>query len=155
MVQEDDFSLNVGLDKNTDYNFSRVHYQLGLGAAWTLSTIEGSVMIRPVLQSGVEQVFTAIDAEVPWPMVRSSLWPNPAQDGFTVSVNGIDRNPSVCVMVDMMGRTVHEVAWTRGQRANDHRCGGSTSRTLPGDGRGRAGRDSRAARTAQLIPRDI
>ena len=113
MVQEDDFSLNVGLDKNTDYNFSRVHYQLGLGAAWTLSTIEGSVMIRPVLQSGVEQVFTAIDAEV---VADGSvnLWPNPAQDGFTVSVNGISQ-PLSLRLVDMTGRTVYEVAWTRGQ----------------------------------------
>ena len=70
-------------------------------------------MIRPVLQSGVEQVFTAIDAEV---VADGSvnLWPNPAQDGFTVSVNGISQ-PLSLRLVDMTGRTVYEVAWTRGQ----------------------------------------
>ena len=51
MVQEMEFALNIGLDKNTNYNFSRLYYQLGLGAEWTLSTIEGSVMIRPVAVS--------------------------------------------------------------------------------------------------------
>ena len=73
IVQEDDFSLNIGLDKNTDYNFSRVHYQLGLGAEWTTSTIEGSVMIRPVLQAGVEEVFTWI-GEAPVAEGEVKLW---------------------------------------------------------------------------------
>ena len=63
MVQEMDFSLNIGLDKNTDYNFTRVHYQLGLGAEWVLSTIQGTVMIRPVLQAGVDDVFVAVEEQ--------------------------------------------------------------------------------------------
>lgn len=114
MVQEADFSLNVGLDKNTDYNFSRVHYQLGLGADWTLSTIEGSVMIRPVLQAGVEEVFTWIDEE---PEVASTLsvWPNPALDRLTVAWADA-LLPKWLRVVDMMGRTVSEVAWLQGQK---------------------------------------
>ena len=95
MVQEDDFSLNIGLDKNTDYNFSRVHYQLGLGAEWTLSTIEGSVMIRPVLQPVWSRCSLAIDGKLPWPRVRSSLWPNPAADRLTV-IDGWCATPVGC-----------------------------------------------------------
>lgn len=113
IVQEDDFSLNIGLDKNTDYNFSRVHYQLGLGAEWTTSTIEGSVMIRPVLQAGVEEVFTWI-GEAPVAEGEVKLWPNPAADRLTVMTGG-ETQPRWLRMVDMMGRTVSEAAWMCGR----------------------------------------
>lgn len=111
MVQEADFSLNIGLDKNTDYNFTRLHYQLGLGAEWTLSTIEGSVMVRPVLQAGVEQVFVAVEegAEPLAPSVR--IWPNPAQDRLTV----MGAEPAVrWSVVDLSGRVLEAGLWPQG-----------------------------------------
>ena len=113
MVQEDDFSLNIGLDKNTDYNFSRVHYQLGLGAEWSLSTIAGSVMIRPVLQAGVEEVFTSLGEE-PEAEGTFRLWPNPAKGRLSVAWTGVSQ-PRLLRVVDMMGRTVSEVDWMYGQ----------------------------------------
>ena len=111
MVQEADFSLNIGLDKNTDYNFTRLHYQLGLGAEWTLSTIEGSVMVRPVLQAGVEQVFVAVE-EGAEPLATSvRIWPNPAQDRLTV----MGAEPAVrWSVVDLSGRVLEAGLWPQG-----------------------------------------
>lgn len=113
MVQELEFSLNIGLDKNTDYNYSRVHYQLGLGGEWTLSTIEGTVMIRPVLQAGVEEVFTAIGGEVEGGEATMAVWPNPAGSSVTVSAKeGLD--PKGIRMMDLAGRVVLERTWNPG-----------------------------------------
>ena len=114
MVQEGEFSLNLGLDKNTDMNFMQVHYQLGLGAEWTPSTIEGTIMIRPVLQAGVEQVFVGVDeglaAEEPGAF---KVWPNPATFDVTIQVNGIGQ-PVSAKVVDLMGRDVHTARWPDG-----------------------------------------
>lgn len=116
MVQESDFSLNVGLDKNTDYNFTRLHYQLGLGSEWTLSTIEGSVMVRPVLQAGVDQVFVAVEdlgeaAEV-------KVWPNPARERLSVAWSGIDR-PLRWSVMDLSGRMLEAGLWPAGSGRMD------------------------------------
>jgi hypothetical protein len=112
MVQESEFSLNIGLDKNTDYNFSRLHYQLGLGAEWTLSTIEGTVMIRPVLQAGVEQVFVALDE---FSEAEPSLhaWPNPAADVLQLAVD-TDFGAQEIRCLDLTGREVMLSRWAPG-----------------------------------------
>ena len=113
MVQEADFSLNIGLDKNTDYNFTRLHYQLGLGAEWTLSTIEGSVMVRPVLQAGVEQVFVALDDLGPAAEPAFSAWPNPAQDALTLAWSGLEPAERWSI-VDLSGRVLRTGSWPQG-----------------------------------------
>lgn len=112
MVQEAEFALNIGLDKNTDYNFSRVHYQLGLGAEWVSSTIQGTVMVRPVLQAGVEQVFVALnDLKEVEPAVYA--WPNPATDVLQLAV-GADFDAQEMRCLDLMGREVLFHRWTPG-----------------------------------------
>jgi hypothetical protein len=112
VVQESEFSLNMGLDKNTDYNFSRLYYQLGLGAEWTLSTIEGTVMIRPVLQAGVEQVFVTLD-DVQVAKGALQIWPNPASGEVFLSVDaGFDPREVQCV--DLTGRQISTTIWPQG-----------------------------------------
>lgn len=115
MVQEYEFALNLGLDKNTDYNFSRLYYQLGLGAEWTLSTVEGTVMIRPVLQAGVEQVFTALDGPDAAP-AEVAVWPNPAVGALNIAI-GSEGLPVAVRMVDMVGRSVLSQSWPAGRSA--------------------------------------
>ena len=112
MVQEGEFSLNIGLDKNTDFNFSRLHYQLGLGADWTLSTIEGSVMIRPVLQAGVEEVFVAVEETEQVP-VGVAIWPNPARDRLNVQWQG-ETVPIGWYVMDLSGRQLDAGRWPDG-----------------------------------------
>ena len=114
MVQESDFSLNIGLDKNTDYNFTRVHYQLGLGAEWVLSTIQGSVMVRPVLQAGLDDVFVAVeDGDAVPAMETVTVWPNPARAALNVAWSGVDR-PERWSVVDLSGRVLDAGMWPLG-----------------------------------------
>jgi hypothetical protein len=114
MVQEGDFSLNLGLDKNTDFNFSRLHYQLGLGADWTLSTIEGTVMIRPVLQAGVEEVFVGVDGMAQDRGVAEvSVWPNPARDQVAVQWQGVTP-PLRWSVVGLTGALLDQGNWPLG-----------------------------------------
>lgn len=112
-TQELDVSLNLGLDKNSDYNFTRLHYQLGLGAEWTLSTIEGSVMIRPVLQSGLEEVFVAVEEGTSDASQALIVWPNPARDRMAIQWNGHAPAHRWSVM-DLSGRTLAAGPWSEG-----------------------------------------
>lgn len=76
LIQQEDTRLNVGLDKNTNTNPSHLWYKFpSLG--WQQSTIEGSLMVRPVLRAGKEAVSTVVETQaVPAP----ALHPNPGAD---------------------------------------------------------------------------
>ena len=52
-IQSGEVELPVGLDKNTDFNPTKLFYNLGFGTNWEPSSIQGTVMIRPVLKSGI------------------------------------------------------------------------------------------------------
>lgn len=115
LVQEMEFSLNIGLDKNTDYNFTRLHYQLGLGAEWVLSTIPGTVMIRPVLQAGVDDVFVSIEDIEPVTPTTEALqaWPNPAGEQLTLAWSEVEPPTRWC-MLDLSGRALGNGLWPLG-----------------------------------------
>ncbi|MEO0403657.1 MAG: T9SS type A sorting domain-containing protein, partial [Bacteroidota bacterium] len=82
LVQNNAVDMNFGLDKNTNQNPSKLFYQLGLGASWQQSAIEGTVMIRPVFKAGKTDVWNSIE-EVS--AVEASVYPNPAVDQVTVA----------------------------------------------------------------------
>lgn len=99
-VQESTTMLNIGLDKNTDANPGRLHYALGLGGAWTPSTIAGSLMVRPVLRAGKQDTWTALESPLAPPALRA--YPNPT-DGECL-VEGAA--PGLWLLLDGTGRTV-------------------------------------------------
>ena len=101
-VQESASMLNVGLDKNTNANLGRLHYSLGLGGAWLPSTIEGSLMVRPVLRAGKQDTWTAVD-QLPGEDQGLRAFPNPTAGGGC-TVEGVA--PGAWVLVDGMGRQV-------------------------------------------------
>jgi hypothetical protein len=101
-VQESATMLNVGLDKNTNANLGRLHYSLGLGGAWLPSTIEGSLMVRPVLRAGKQDTWTAVD-QLPGEDQGLRAFPNPTAGGGC-TVDGVA--PGAWVLVDGMGRQV-------------------------------------------------
>jgi hypothetical protein len=76
-VQSGDVELPVGLDKNTDFNPTKLFYNLGFGTDWQASTIQGTVMIRPVLQSGNTN-WTGISNLHFQPALN--VFPNPTED---------------------------------------------------------------------------
>jgi hypothetical protein len=80
-VQSGETELPVGLDKNTDFNPTKLHYNLGFGTNWEASGIQGTVMIRPVLKSGLEN-WTATDELVQVNDIQT--FPNPVISEFTI-----------------------------------------------------------------------
>lgn len=81
-VQDSNTELNLGLDKNTNANPSRLFFQLGLGGQWQSSGIEGSVMIRPVFKSGMTNIWNNVEEVTELPV---EVYPNPTQNGVNIS----------------------------------------------------------------------
>lgn len=78
LVQTGNTMLNFGLDKNSSANIGKLRYQLGLGGEWLASGIEGTVMIRPVLRAGKQEVWTGVvEAEGVEPGEGLRVFPNP------------------------------------------------------------------------------
>ena len=100
-IQNSDARLNVGLDKNTNNNASRLYYQLGLGAAWQASGIQGTVMIRPVFSSGKSFVWNGIEEAAS----ALNVYPNPVQDQFTIQSDGRIEGVEV---YNMFGQLMHQ-----------------------------------------------
>jgi hypothetical protein len=70
--------LNVGFDKNND-NSDKVYYSIDGGVNWINSTIEGSVMMRPIFSTALDDELTVdelLDDE-------HLAYPNPFDDNIT------------------------------------------------------------------------
>ena len=89
LIQQDVDRLNIGLDKTTNSNAGNLHYMLNPGSNWTLSGIEGSLMIRPVLRAGKEFVAEIIELTTSDDNLINSPYPNPtaSQIAFTCCRN--------------------------------------------------------------------
>lgn len=74
-VQSDPETYDVGNDKNTNNNPAKLFYALGSGQAWLQSATEGSVMIRPYMKAGENQVWEGVEDKA---LSQWSLFPNPA-----------------------------------------------------------------------------
>ena len=72
-IQQSDVSLNMGLDKNTSSNSTKLFYQLQGISSWSPSSIEGSMMIRPVFRSGLPE-WVGLDETT---LTTSEFFPNP------------------------------------------------------------------------------
>jgi hypothetical protein len=105
-VQDSNANLNVGNDKNTNNNGSKLFYQLGLGSEWEQSSISGSVMIRPVFQSGKQSVWNGIEELAD---NTFSIFPNPATNQLTVQLNEYVDNWYASVL-DASGKVVFSSA---------------------------------------------
>ncbi|MDO7742078.1 MAG: T9SS type A sorting domain-containing protein, partial [Flavobacteriales bacterium] len=107
LVQANDAMLNFGLDKNTNANFGEVHYQLGLGGSWISSEIPGTVMIRPVLRAGKEEIWSAI--EEPNGLDRALyVYPNPSAAG---TLNAVVQLPGNWELWNVHGQRVDAGNW--------------------------------------------
>ena len=100
LVQSSEVMLNFGLDKNTNANPGSLHYVLGLGGVWTSSTIEGTVMVRPVFRSGMEGVWLS-EAPVVAEASELRVHPNPTTSGW-LTVDWPSAGP--WTLYDMSGR---------------------------------------------------
>jgi len=104
-VQNGADELNIGLDKNTNSNATRLFYKLGIGAQWLQSGIQGSVMIRPVFKSGKSFVWNSIDEN---DEIEANIYPVPASDFLTIAPETFYKENYSISLVDMNGRVVLE-----------------------------------------------
>lgn len=74
--------LNVGNDKNSNSNPTRLFYKLGIGQNWQQSIIEGSVMIRPVFKAGLSEVWNSVEE---FNQEQLHIYPNPVSDILNVT----------------------------------------------------------------------
>ncbi len=102
-VQDSETELNIGLDKNTNANPSRLYYQLGLGTQWQQSAIQGSLMLRPVFKAGMTNLWNGIDEEMP---LTFTLYPNPASTFVDVQSEALVTEPLIIALRDLSGREV-------------------------------------------------
>lgn len=100
-IQNSGAQLNVGLDKNTNNNSSRLYYQLGLGASWQSSGIQGTVMIRPVFSSGKSFVWNGIEEL----SSSANIYPNPSQASFTIESEEAIKSLEV---MNVFGQKIHQ-----------------------------------------------
>jgi hypothetical protein len=107
-IQQNAVSLNVGLDKNTSANATKLFFQLQ-GQSWQQSSIAGSVMVRPIFKSGLPDWVNVEErlAEV------SEVYPNPANDEIRFMMHP-DFNQYNCRIIDMTGRVIREQAFMNG-----------------------------------------
>ncbi len=76
-VQSDPETYDVGNDKNTNNNPAKLFYSLGSGQAWIQSEVTGSILLRPYLKAGEDQVWEGVEHAV---FASRIIYPNPAND---------------------------------------------------------------------------
>lgn len=103
-VQQSDVSLNMGLDKNTTTNATKLFYQLQGSSTWNQSSIVGSVMVRPVFKSGLPEW---VGVEEMNSFVVGEVYPNPAGDQISFVLPN-DNEKYACSILDMTGRIIRE-----------------------------------------------
>lgn len=76
--------LNIGLDANTD-NSDKTFYSINGGITWIPSTIPGSVMIRPVFSTNLDDELTTEEIALERAV---KIYPNPTSDEVKIEVTG-------------------------------------------------------------------
>ena len=81
-IQQNPVSLNMGFDKNTNTNTTRLLYKLQNSLSWSNSLVEGSVMFRPVFKSGMPN-FAGVNNQLHSEELK--VYPNPASDEINIA----------------------------------------------------------------------
>ena len=100
-VQSDPQTYDVGNDKNTNQNPAHLFYALGSDQPWTASSVQGSVMVRPIFKSGLQQPWIGVDQASQ--AFGCWVYPNPAQDRLNISAQSAIQSLEI---LDMQGRVV-------------------------------------------------
>lgn len=100
-IQQSEARYYLGLDKNTGANGSKLYYKLDNFSSWQQSSIQGSLMIRPVFKAGLPE-WVNVDET---PQTDVALYPNPAKDLIYLQLPEDNENYVVTVY-DVSGRQV-------------------------------------------------
>lgn len=105
--QLDPERLNVGLDRNL-VNNDHTFYSVDGGSTWQGSTIEGSVMIRPIFSTEMNVVL-GIDEPVSG-IVKSKVYPNPTENWVTIEPSSTYKGAT---LRNMQGQEVLKIDSTK------------------------------------------
>lgn len=94
--------LNIGFDKNTNHK-NALYYNIS--GSWSQSSINGSLMINPVMGCVDPPVVVGIKESTKINTVK--LYPNPAQDAITISFPGNQLESSELEITTALGQTVY------------------------------------------------
>lgn len=94
--------LNIGFDKNTNHK-NALYYNIS--GSWSQSSINGSLMINPVMGCVDPPVIVGIKESTKINTVK--LYPNPAQDAITISFPGNQLEVSELDITNALGQTVY------------------------------------------------
>ena len=101
-VQTNNAKMYLGLDRNTD-NSNKVFYKSG--TEFQPSTIPGSLMMRPIMETAYDPWIGIAETTRPRDMV---LYPNPANNTLAIRTSEDPGQNAVVQCVDAMGRVVHQ-----------------------------------------------
>jgi hypothetical protein len=104
-VQNTVAEYNVGLDKQGESNVGNLYYTTGIGAPWTSSTIQGSLMVRPVFKSGKSEVWNNV---IEHEFSSCQVFPNPVYDQARISCDKQIPVNSKATVLDLSGRVMDE-----------------------------------------------
>jgi hypothetical protein len=103
-IQQNSVSLNMGLDKNTNINTTRLLYKLQGNDTWINSTIQGSVMFRPVFKSGMPYFADIQNSESP---EKARVFPNPASNSLQIVLSNCGSSHDV-MLYNFNGQQIHK-----------------------------------------------
>lgn len=96
--------LNIGFDKNND-NSDKTFYSLNGGSTWSNSSLEGSMMMRPIFSTVGNADLGLVEPQVD---LNWEVYPNPVTDQLSIRWNENSAFPGA-VVVDCTGRVLAEM----------------------------------------------
>lgn len=104
--QNSNMEYNLGLDKQGNSNSDNLFYKLGTGNPWLSSSIQGSVMIRPVFKSGKSEVWNSVEERE---SSSPKIYPNPSNGLFNIEWQN-DMRPEQLELRDLSGRLIESIS---------------------------------------------
>lgn len=100
-VQAGDERLNIGNDKSLSNNLGRLYFNTG--SNWTPTTVDGTLMIRPVFPSLRPDPITGLEDSA-----LESISVHYLQESGQIQISGVDRHNLSAQIFDIQGRLVSQ-----------------------------------------------
>lgn len=97
--------LNIGFDRNL-INNDKTYYSLDGGTTWINSTVQGTVMMRPVFSTAMDPEFLGIQENDSPKINDFTIYPNPTNDIINIRMNQGQYHG--CELYNLQGKLIHE-----------------------------------------------
>lgn len=97
--------LNIGFDRNL-INNDKTYYSLDGGSTWINSTVQGTVMMRPVFSTAMDPEFAGIKENNSPSINDFTIYPNPTSNNITIRMNQGQYHG--CELYNLQGKLILE-----------------------------------------------